>query len=162
VLKCFCTRKKVRPLYIWMRLTISSVVFPHFPMMLVTMLFVILSLTIYLWCRTEEQLVLKWHLPISYKGVPNGSQIASLERIPLAIKERDQIAICKLPLRTPKTVCMAHSPSNVNLTSSDARIRPHCCDCLDWTALYTSQHALYTKGSPYVYIKPGLALIVWY
>ena len=36
VLKCFCTHKKVRRLYIWTRLTVSSIVFPCFPMMLVT------------------------------------------------------------------------------------------------------------------------------
>jgi hypothetical protein len=101
VLKCYCTCKKVCPLYIWTRLIVSYVVFPHFPVILVTMLFTILSLTVYLWSRTEEPLVLKWCLPVSCKGVPNGSQIASLGRIPFAIKKRDQIASCKLPLWTP-------------------------------------------------------------
>ena len=40
-----CTRKKVRPQYIWMRRIVSSIVFPLFLVMLVTVSFTILSLT---------------------------------------------------------------------------------------------------------------------
>ena len=40
-----CTCKKVGPQYIWIRWIVSFIVFPLFPMMLVTVSFTILSLT---------------------------------------------------------------------------------------------------------------------
>ena len=85
VLKCYCTRKKVWPQVLpqsnveqrihwcWnvithvrsptsVHLNVSDSIlhsFSHLPMMLVIVSFTILTLTVYLWCRIEEPLVLK-------------------------------------------------------------------------------------------------------